>query len=310
MTVDDAAAQSEAVVRRPGPWTHRDVSANGARFHVVEAGDGPLVVLLHGFPTFWWTWRHLLPVLADAGFRAVAIDLRGYGGSDHTPHGYDPFTLSADVAGVIGSLGQADAVVVGHGWGGLVAWSMAVLEPDVVRAIVPVAVPHPRRLRAAILRRPGQLRRSSYAVGLQWPFLPERSLARDDAARVEWLLRAWSGTPGWPDDETASTYRAAMLLGSTTHTSVEYHRWALRSVARPDGLRYARAMRTPVDVSVLHVHGGSDPTILAASMVGSQRWVAGSYRLEVLDGLGHFPHEEAPDRFAGTLLPWLETEDR
>ena len=95
------------VVRAEGPWTHRDIAANACRFHLVEAGEGPLVVLLHGFPTFWWTWRHQLQSLAAAGFRAVAMDLRGYGGSDHTPHGYDPMTLAGDVAGLIRTLGEA-----------------------------------------------------------------------------------------------------------------------------------------------------------------------------------------------------------
>ncbi|CAM5326085.1 hypothetical protein SANTM175S_10566 [Streptomyces antimycoticus] len=84
MTVPDTSA---SVVRLDGPWTHRDVAANGARFHIAELGDGPLVLLLHGFPQFWWTWRHQLPALADAGYRAVAMDLRGVGGSDRTPRG-------------------------------------------------------------------------------------------------------------------------------------------------------------------------------------------------------------------------------
>src|SRR5882757_9614171 len=119
------------VVLAEGPWTHRQVSANGARFHVVEAGSGPLVLLLHGFPTFWWTWRRQLTVLADAGFRAVAMDLRGYGGSDKPPRGYDPFTLGGDVAGMIRSLGAPSATIVGHGWGGLLGWTVAALEPSV-----------------------------------------------------------------------------------------------------------------------------------------------------------------------------------
>ena len=90
-------------VEIPGPWTHRYVAANGARFHVAEAtdpsADGPLVLLLHGFPEFWWAWRAQLPALAAAGYRAVAMDLRGYGGSDKTPRGYDPVTSWASVTG-------------------------------------------------------------------------------------------------------------------------------------------------------------------------------------------------------------------
>ena len=125
--------EPDAAIRAAGPWTHRDVAANGARFHVVDIGDGPAVLLLHGFPTFWWTWRRQLIALADAGYRAIAMDLRGYGGSDHPPEGYDPRTMAADVAGVIRCLGEPEAVVVGHGWGGVGAWSTAVLEPEVVR---------------------------------------------------------------------------------------------------------------------------------------------------------------------------------
>ena len=94
------------------------VAANGARFHVAVAGEGPLVLLLHGFPTFWWTWRHQLPALAAAGHRVAAMDLRGFGASDKPPRGYDPRTLAEDVSGVIRSLGDRDAVVVGQGLGG------------------------------------------------------------------------------------------------------------------------------------------------------------------------------------------------
>src|SRR6201984_88826 len=83
---------ADAVVQIGGPWAHRSISANGTRFHAAEAGDGPLVLLLHGFPEFWWTWRHQLAVLPEAGFRAVAVDLRGYGGSDKPPRGDDLIT--------------------------------------------------------------------------------------------------------------------------------------------------------------------------------------------------------------------------
>ena len=133
--------EPDAAIRAPGPWTHRDVAANGARFHVAEAGEGPAVLLLHGFPTFWWTWRRQLVTLAEAGYRAIAMDLRGYAGSDHPPRGYDGFTLAADVSGVIRSLGERNAVVVGQGWGAFLAWSAAGLHPEAVRGIVPLSMP-------------------------------------------------------------------------------------------------------------------------------------------------------------------------
>jgi len=116
----------------PGPWTHRDVGANGQKFHVAELGDGPLILLLHGFPQFWWAWREQLVGLADAGWRAVAVDLRGYGASDKPPRGYDALTLSSDVAGLVRALGERTAVVVGHDWGGLLGWTVATLHLSVV----------------------------------------------------------------------------------------------------------------------------------------------------------------------------------
>ena len=132
-----------------GPWTHREISANGMRFHAAEMGasQAPLVILLHGFPQFWWSMRHQLEAIAGAGYRAVAPDLRGYGASDKPPRGYDAFTLASDVAGMVRALGARDAIIVGHDWGGYAAWCTAVLHPGSVRGIVTLAAPHPLRFR-------------------------------------------------------------------------------------------------------------------------------------------------------------------
>jgi len=297
------------VIRAEGPWTHRDILANACRFHVVEAGDGPLVLLLHGFPGFWWTWRHQLRSLAAAGYRAVAMDLRGYGGSDHTPHGYDPLTLAADVAGVVRSLGEPSAVVVGQGWGGLVAWTAAARHPDVVRGLVAVGMPHPLLLRNAFIGDPGQRRLGHYALGFQRPFVPERQLTRDDAALVETFLRRWSGS-AWPDTETADAYRAAMLVPNTAHCSVEFYRWAVRSIPRRDGRRFQAAVAAPVEVPVLQVHGVRDGAVLPRSVDGSEAYAGAGYTRVDLEGVGHFPHEEDPDAFDAALLPWIETLPR
>ena len=295
------------MIRVPGPWQHRDIPANGARFHVAEMGNGPLVLLLHGFPMFWWTWRHILPALAAAGYRAVAMDLRGYAGSDHPPRGYDPFTLSADVAGVIRSLGARNAVVVGHGWGAFLGWTSAVLEPSVVRAIVPISMPHPRRLRESLISDREQRRASDYVFGFQVPTTPERDLLQNNAAKVADILRNWSGTPNWPDQATAEVYQAAMRLLNTVHCALEYHRWALRSLFRPDGIRFARRMKQPITAPTLQIHGAVDPAVLLSSAVGSGDYVSGGYQLYVAESSGHFPHEEDPSAVSAKLLAWLET---
>src|SRR6185369_3744828 len=136
----------ESVVLVEGPWTHRFVGANGSRFHVVEAGTGPLVLFLHGFPEFWWAWHDILPQVADAGFRAVAVDLRGYGASDKPPRGYDGYTLAADVVGLIRALGERTAALVGVGYGGLAAWASAALHERVIRRLVILGAAHPLRM--------------------------------------------------------------------------------------------------------------------------------------------------------------------
>jgi pimeloyl-ACP methyl ester carboxylesterase len=295
----------DEVVLADGPWTHRQVSANGARFHVVEAGTGPVVLLLHGFPTFWWTWRHQLIALADAGYRAVAMDLRGYGGSDKTPRGYDPLTLTDDVGGVIRSLGAQPATVVGHGWGGLLGWTLAALEPALCARLVVVAAAHPRRMRTAITRAGPQLAASSYALGFQYPWVPERRLVREDAARIAELLRAWSGHSDWPEPDTLARYRRAVQIDAVAHCAMEYHRWAFRSFFRPDGASYARRMRSPIRAPVLQLHGSLDPVVLPSTAAGSGRHVAGPYRWAVIPGAGHFPHEERPAQFNTELLAWL-----
>ncbi|WBQ04977.1 alpha/beta fold hydrolase [Kribbella sp. CA-293567] len=279
------------------------MAANGARFHVAECGaaDDPLVLFLHGFPEFWWAWRHQLPVVAAAGYRAVAMDLRGYGASDKTPRGYDPFTVSADVSGVIRSLGAADAVVVGHGWGGFVAWSAAVLAPKQVRALAAVSAPHPLQL-----MRSGQLRSVAQVGWFQLPILPERRLLAHDGIHIEQLLRAWSAPGGtFPDAEASRRYRAALQVWPAPHCALEYHRWFVRSRLRSDGRRYSACMRTPVAVPVLQVHGGLDGAVSKAATVTPAELLAGPSQHEVLTTAGHFPHEETPELFNSLLLNWL-----
>ncbi|MFG2072003.1 alpha/beta fold hydrolase [Nonomuraea maritima] len=296
-------APDESVVHIEGPWTHRAVHAGGTRFHVVEAGEGPLVLLLHGFPQFWWTWRHQLTSLAEAGYRAVAADLRGYGGSDKPPRGYDLPTLATDAAGLIRALGETCATVVGHDWGGLLAWTMAVLNPKSVSRLVVVSAPHPVRARRSLLSA-GQLRAVRRAIGFQLPLLPEHRLTRHDAAMVGRLLDERS-RPGWPSADESCTYREAFRIPAVAYSALEYHRWFGRSQFRPDGLRFARAMRTHVEAPTLQVHGGLDPVVLPRTAQGSSRHVTAPYRWRLLEGAGHFPHEEVPDVFDAELLDWL-----
>ncbi len=294
-------AVEESVVLVEGPWRHRDVTASGLRFHVAEHGpeDGPLVLLLHGFPEFWWSWRHQLVALGDAGFHAVAPDLRGYGATDKPPRGYDAFTLASDVAALVRALGAPDAYVVGHDWGGMLAWSTATLHPATVNRLGIVAMPHPLRLAQALRSDRVQRRLSSYMAFFQTPKMPEKRLQQGDL--VAELLAKWGG-PGFPDPETESRCREAMAIPATANCALEYYRWAFRSRIRPSGQRFSRLLQGGVQVPVVQVHGAEDGCLRPETARGSERWARGGYALHVLDGIGHFPHQEAPDLVTQLLL--------
>ncbi|MBB3676865.1 pimeloyl-ACP methyl ester carboxylesterase [Modestobacter versicolor] len=304
---DPGEGQPDATsVLLPGPWAHRDVSANGVRLHAAEAGEGPLVLLLHGFPQFWWTWRHQLTGLAAAGLRVVAPDLRGYGASDKPPRGYDLPTAAADAAAVVRALGETEAVVVGSDWGGLVGWTMAALHPRSVRRLVVIGAAHPRRLRSSVTDA-RQRRALAYALRFQLPRLPERRLTRADDDPVAELMRRWAG-PAWVQTtdfaEAVSRYRDAARIPQAAYGAMEYYRWAGRSQLRPDGLRFARRMAAPITAPTLQLQGALDPYVLPSTARGSDRYVAGAYEWSELPGVGHFAHEEAPDQVTEAITRW------
>ena len=303
-------APDSSVTLVDGPWTHRTVRANGIAMHVAELGTGPLVLLLHGFPQFWWTYHRQLVDLADAGYRAVAVDLRGYGSSDKPPRGYDAPNLAADVAQLVTSLGDDDAMVVGSGMGGLLAWTVATMHPRVVRSLVALGSAHPLRMRSAVTRDRAQRQASAYALRtFQVPRRPEHLLGTSDTGYVRalfdrWTGPRWRGTPGYVAD--VARYAQAMRVHPVGYCAAEYFRWLVRSTIRADGRRYAEAMRAPIACPVLHLHGDFDTCVLPATSQGSGQYVTGDYEWRVLDGVGHFPHNEVPELVTGELLRWAK----
>src|ERR1700688_1380566 len=196
------APPAPSVVRIDGPAGETEVAPQGIPFFGVAVDPHPhtdtpptaqpLVIMLHGFGSFWWSWRHQLRSLTGA--RVVAVDLRGYGGSDKPPRGYDGWTLAGDTAGLIRALGHSSATLVGHADGGLVCWATSVLHPRLVRAIAAVSSPPPAALRPSALPRRDQGRALLPSLlSYQIPMWPERWLTRHDAEALETLVRARSG---------------------------------------------------------------------------------------------------------------------
>lgn len=291
-------APDPSTVRYDGPWQHRDVSANGIRFHVAESGNGPLILLLHGFGQTWWSWRHQIEGLAAAGFRVAAPDLRGYGDTDKPPTGYDAFVLADDVAGLVRGLGERDAVVVGTGFGGLAAYNAAVLHPDQVRSVVAVASAHPLTL--------SRIRKSIFTGGYQdlltwaqWPVWPERRLRAHGGAELERIYRrdaadGWTGTSDFRD--AIVRMRQAICIPGAASGAVEHLRWVARSRWQADGIKHRELLAgQPVTVPVLNLAGELDTVIPMAMIDEAASLCAGPFERRIIHGSGHYPAEEQPD---------------
>ncbi len=177
--------------------TERDIQSNGLNMHIAEAGEGPLVVLCHGFPESWYSWRHQLRALSDAGYHVVAPDQRGYGGTDAPPNidDYTIFHLVGDIVGLVNALGESQAVVVGHDWGSPVAWNCASLRPDVFRAVASLSVPIGPRGSTPPLVSLKELfgDRFFYQLYFQTPGVAEHELQNDIPTTMRKMLFGASG---------------------------------------------------------------------------------------------------------------------
>jgi pimeloyl-ACP methyl ester carboxylesterase len=205
-------------------FEHRTVMAGAQRIHLVEAGTGPMVVMAHGFPESWYSWRHQLGALADAGYRAVAVDMRGYGRSGQPPRidDYRITELVADLVGVVAALGEQTAVVVGHDWGAPVAWTAAWTRPDVFTAVVGLSVPFGGRGLMALPtspfgeRRPSAVEREIAGADLLFyqehftiaPGNAEREFERDMRGWIEAALYSFSASPPLPPEVAAIDFAA------------------------------------------------------------------------------------------------------
>ena len=311
------APPDPSVTRIDGPWRHLDVHANGIRFHVVEATPDdqdstpatarPLVIMLHGFGSFWWSWRHQLRGLRGA--RVVAVDLRGYGGSDKPPRGYDGWTLAGDTAGLIRALGHSSATLVGHADGGLVCWATSVLHSRQVRAIAVISSPHPAALRRSALTRRDQGRALLPSLlRYQVPFWPERRLTRHYGAELERVIRSRASAKWLASEdfsETIDHLRQTIQIRYAAHCALEYQRWAVRSQLREEGRRFMRLMSRPFGIPMLHLHGDADPYVLADPVERTQRY-APHGRYVSISGAGHYSHEEKPDEVNAHLSRFLD----
>ncbi len=290
-------------------WEHRIRELGRIRLHTVEAGpapgpDVPLVVLLHGFPETWYGWRYQIPALAAAGFRVVAPDQRGYGGSER-PRGaraYRLDELAADVRALVEDCGAERAHVVGHDWGAAVAWWFAMHHADRLARLAILNVPHPQRFATSLLTW-AQLRRSWYVFFFQLPLLPEWLLARNDHALLARLYRAHSVRPDAYDDVDVARNLAAFRSPGALTAAIDWY----RALFRENPLALLGRQR-PISAPVLVIWGEQDRALGAETATPDPRRVPHA-RVEFLPDAGHFVQADRPERVSELLVGFLR-EDR
>lgn len=280
--------------------TERRLQANGLTFNLAEAGSGPPVLLLHGFPDCWQLWRHQLPALAEAGHRVIAPDLRGFGGTDKPEkvEDYEMRTLVGDAVGLLDALGVDRAAVVGHDWGAALAWMVATFAPDRVSRLVAVSVGHPVSFADVDL---DQKQRSWYMLWFQFPGVAERVLPEHDwAVFRRW---AWNGAgPGQDPDcdrQVAELSRPGALTAGLN--------WYRANVDPATFIRSGpvRSSMPPVACPTMGVWSTDDFALAEAQMTGSQRFVTGPWHYRRLEGVSHWVPVHAPQALNRLLVDFL-----
>jgi pimeloyl-ACP methyl ester carboxylesterase len=281
------------------PWQHREILTNDLRMHYVTQGTGPLVVLLHGFPEFWYSWRFQIPVLADHGYRVVAPDLRGYNRTEKPARGYDIPTLLRDIAGLIEGLGEERAIIVGHDWGGVLAWHFAIDYPQMTSRLIVLNAPHPGAMQRE-LRTLAQLRKSWYILAFQIPWLPEYVLARDHARAIGSLLyNSAVQKSAFPPDVLAQ-YQEAMSRPGTLPAALAYYRQLVRG-----GQRHYRSRTLRVDAPTLLIWGEQDVALGVELTHNLEEWVP-DLEVKYLPESGHWVQQEQPEQVSRLMLEFLE----
>lgn len=264
------------------------VDSDGVKLHYVTAGKGPLLVLLHGFPDYWYTWRAQMPELAKH-FQVVALDMRGYNLSDK-PEGVDNYKIEklvGDVAATVKHFGQEKAVIVGHDWGGMVAWSFAMAHPEMTDRLIILNLPHPKGLSRELANNPEQQKNSQYARDFQQP---------DAAKKILPGMLAF-----WVKDKEARKKYVAAFGRSSMEGMLNYYK------ANYPKEPYTETTQElpPVKCSVLMIHGLKDKALLPGALNDTWKWVEKDLTLVTIPDAEHFVQQDAAEQVTKNMVRWL-----
>lgn len=270
---------------------HRQADSNGVKIHYAALGQGPLVVMIHGFPDFWYSWRTQMRALADNKFRVAAVDMRGYNESDK-PKGVASYAmplLVEDIASVIKAEKASGAIIVGHDWGGAVAWSVAMSKPELTQLLIICNLPHPAGLRREIASNPQQRKNSEYAFNFQKPDA-HKALTAEGLAR-------------WVTDPAARARYVEAFNRSDFESMLNYYK---ANYPKPDAPPTEQQPLPKVKAAVLMFHGLNDTALLPGALNNTWEWVEKDLTLVTVPGAGHFVQQDAAQFVSDTMVDWLE----
>jgi len=267
---------------------HGYADSNGVKIHYASLGTGPLIVMIHGFPDFWYTWRDQMEALSSQ-FQCVAIDQRGYNLSDK-PQGVENYSvrfLIGDVAAVIKSLGRDKAIIVGHDWGGVVAWNFAMFHPEMTDKLIILNLPHPRGLSRELAHNPEQQKNSQYARNFQQP---------DAASKVKPEQLAF-----WVTDPEAKAKYVEAFKRSDIEAMLNYYKANYPREPYTEDTSPVVKIKMPV----LMFHGLNDTALLSGALNNTWDWMDKDLTLITIPGAGHFVQQDASDLVSRSMKMWL-----
>lgn len=304
---------SEREQERGARFHHEYVDAGNLRMHCVTCGEGPLMLMLHGFPEFWYSWRHQIPVMASR-FRVVAPDMRGYNQTEK-PVGVANYRLElliGDLVRLIKALGYQKAVVVAHDWGGGVAWPFAARHPEMVDRLIILNCPPPGVLLHHLRHNPRQLRRSYYMFLFQVPWLPEAVLRFRDYMFIEKAFRGWAIDKSAFTDEDIRMFKEAAAKPGALTGGVNYYRAALRGALKDLVLAKGKADRSLSSVQAprvkcptLVIWGEEDRALGKELTKDFYQEVEGPLEIKYIPNCSHWVQQERPEEVNRYMEEWL-----
>ena len=268
-------------------WQHEYITTNGIKLHYVTQGEGPLMLMLHGFPEFWYSWRKQIPEFAKY-FKVVAVDLRGYNESDK-PGDQSAYIIDEfikDIAGVIKGLGYEKCVLVGHDWGGAIAWNVAYTYPEMVERLIVLNIPHPAKFVSG-LRNPQQLLRSAYVLFFQLPIIPELFIQSDNYQAIETFFKGMAVDKNAFTSSDIDIYKDAAAKRGALTAMLNYYRNIFQQ-------KFLNKYWGLLEVPTLMIWGENDPALGKELTYGTEAY-ATDFQIKYIPNCSHWVQQEQPE---------------